>query len=147
MLSEKPMLCKFDWMLQEHELTFTTVIFHRSPAVHNQQTTLVNQAGTVTYSASHLHSSNSLFNSERHNSHKRLNLLSNNSSSSSSSNNNNNSREYHPRRSPNNQQTNKTTNKRSSQRRISQAVAAMSSRHLVYVPTASYSSKQMAMEV
>ena len=127
-------------MIQEHELTFTTVIFHRSPAVHNQRTTLVNQAGTVTYSASHLHSSNSLFNSELHNSHKRLNLLSSNSSS-------NNSREYRRRPSPNNQQTNKTTNKRSSQRQISQTVVAMSSRHLAYVPMASCLSRQMAMEV
>lgn len=128
-------------MLQEHVLTLITVIFHRFPAVLSQRTMLVNQAGIATYFASHLHSNHSPSSSELHNSHKRPNLPSSNSNSS------NNSREYHRRPSPSNQQTNKMSNKPSSQRQISQAVVAMSSRHLVYVPTASCLSRRTAMEV
>jgi hypothetical protein len=128
-------------MLQEHELTLTIVIFHRSPVVHNQRAMLASQAGTATYFASHLHSNRSPSNSEllnNHNSHKRLNLP------SSNSNNNSSSKEYHPRPCPNNQQINKMSNKPSSQRQISQAVAVTSSRHSVYVPTASCSNRRTA---
>jgi len=107
----------------------------------------VNQAGTATYFARHLHNNNhSPSSSELHNSHKRLNLLSsklNNSNSSNSS----SSREYHQQHSPNNQQTNKMINKRSSNRQISPAVVATNSRHLAYVPTAICSSRRMATEV
>jgi hypothetical protein len=105
----------------------------------------VNQAGTATYFARHLRNNNhSPFSSELHNSHKRLNLLSSKLSNSNSS---NNSREYHRQHSPNNQQINKTTNKRSSNRQISPAVVATNSRHLVYVPMATCSSRQTATEV